>query len=62
MTGEDVTQEELGGFEPHTTVSGVAHKSFSDDVDALLQLRYFMGFLPQSCKHPSPIRKCDDVW
>jgi len=46
VTGETVTQEELGGAKTHTTISGVAHKSFENDVDALLQLRTFMGFLP----------------
>ena len=62
MTGEDVTQEELGGAKTHTTVSGVAHKSFENDVDALLQLKAFMGFLPGSNKDPAPIRPCDDPW
>merc|ERR1719412_1175359 len=39
VTGEEVTQEQLGGAKTHTTVSGVAHKSFSNDIDALMQLR-----------------------
>ena len=46
MTGETVTQEELGGAKTHTTVSGVAHKSFENDIDGLLQLRTFMSYLP----------------
>ena len=46
MTGETVTQEELGGAKTHTTISGVAHKSFENDIDALLQLRTFMAYLP----------------
>ena len=50
VTGATVTQEELGGAKTHTTVSGVAHKSFENDVDALLQLRNFLGYLP-STKH-----------
>jgi len=62
VTGEDVTQEELGGARTHTTVSGVAHKSFSNDIDALMQLRSLMGFLPQSNRDESPIRPCDDPW
>lgn len=48
VTGESVTQEELGGAKTHTTVSGVAHKSFENDVDALLQLRNFLGYLPST--------------
>ncbi|MPC31873.1 Propionyl-CoA carboxylase beta chain, mitochondrial [Portunus trituberculatus] len=62
VTNEDVTQEELGGARTHTTLSGVAHKAFSNDVHALLNLRSFMNFLPQSNQDPSPIRKCDDPW
>ncbi|RZB77470.1 propionyl-CoA carboxylase beta chain, mitochondrial [Asbolus verrucosus] len=45
VNNEDVTQEELGGAKTHTSISGNAHKSFNNDVDALLQLRDFMGDL-----------------
>merc|ERR1711892_164266 len=62
VTGEDVTQEELGGAKTHTTVSGVAHKSFSNDIDALMQLRTMMGYLPQSNREDAPVRTCDDPW
>ncbi|XP_017785299.1 PREDICTED: propionyl-CoA carboxylase beta chain, mitochondrial-like [Nicrophorus vespilloides] len=60
VTNEDVTQEKLGGAHTHTTVSGVAHKSFKNDIDALIQLRYFLGFLPQSNSQPIPVIACDD--
>ncbi|KAJ8979380.1 hypothetical protein NQ317_003079 [Molorchus minor] len=60
VTNEDVSQQDLGGAKTHTTISGVAHNSFNNDVDALLQLRNFMGFLPQSSQFPTPIRECDD--
>jgi len=62
VTGETVTQEELGGAKTHTTVSGVAHKSFENDIDALLQLRTLMSYLPASNKDAAPIRPCDDPW
>lgn len=62
MTNEDVTFEELGGAKTHTTISGVAHKAFENDVEALLQLRDFMGYLPRSNKDPSPIRVPSDPW
>nr|CAD7444436.1 unnamed protein product [Timema bartmani] len=60
VTNEDVTQEQLGGAKTHTSVSGVAHNAFHNDVDALLKLRNFMGYLPLSNKDPAPIRACDD--
>ncbi|KAK3095797.1 hypothetical protein FSP39_019334 [Pinctada imbricata] len=62
VTGETVTQEELGGAKTHTSVSGVAHKAFENDVDALLQVRELFNFLPLSNKDASPIRGCTDPW
>ncbi|XP_063426673.1 propionyl-CoA carboxylase beta chain, mitochondrial-like [Mytilus trossulus] len=60
VTGEDVTQEELGGAKTHTATSGVAHKAFDNDVDAILQVREFFNFLPLSNKDPAPRRVCHD--
>uniref|UniRef100_A0A665WU19 Propionyl-CoA carboxylase beta chain, mitochondrial n=1 Tax=Echeneis naucrates TaxID=173247 RepID=A0A665WU19_ECHNA len=60
VTNEDVTQEELGGAKTHTSVSGVAHHAFENDVDALLNLREFFTFLPLSNQDPAPIRECHD--
>ncbi|XP_025831152.1 LOW QUALITY PROTEIN: propionyl-CoA carboxylase beta chain, mitochondrial-like [Agrilus planipennis] len=60
VTNEVVTQEELGGAKTHTTVSGVAHNSYANDVEALLQSRNFMSFLPQSNNESAPIRVCED--
>ncbi|KAK1893478.1 Propionyl-CoA carboxylase beta chain mitochondrial [Dissostichus eleginoides] len=60
VTNEDVTQEELGGAKTHTTVSGVAHRAFEDDVEALLNMREFFNFLPLSNQDPAPIRECHD--
>lgn len=55
VTNEDVTQEELGGAKTHTTLSGVAHRAFENDIDALLNLRDLMSYLPSSNKEASPI-------
>uniref|UniRef100_A0A1A8PZI7 Propionyl-CoA carboxylase beta chain, mitochondrial n=1 Tax=Nothobranchius rachovii TaxID=451742 RepID=A0A1A8PZI7_9TELE len=60
VTNEDVTQEELGGAKTHTAVSGVAHRAFENDVEALLYLRDFFNFLPLSNQDPAPIRECHD--
>ncbi|KAK3859214.1 hypothetical protein Pcinc_034649 [Petrolisthes cinctipes] len=62
VTNEDVTQEELGGARTHTTLSGVAHGAFPNDIDALLSLRTFVNFLPNSNRESAPIRICDDPW
>src|SRR5712664_3767550 len=60
VTHETVTQEELGGAVTHTTRSGVADLAFENDVEALLQLRRFLGFLPASNRERPPVRPTRD--
>ncbi len=60
VTHETVTQEELGGASVHAAKSGVAHLSFSNDIDALLQTRRLINFLPLSNKTQTPIIPTED--
>ena len=60
VTHENVTQEELGGAITHTTKSGIADLAFENDVEALLQIRNFLSFLPSSNREISPERPTDD--
>jgi len=60
VTHESVTQEELGGAITHTTRSGVADLAFENDVEALLELRRFIDFLPSSNRAPGPARQAAD--
>jgi propionyl-CoA carboxylase beta chain len=56
VTHETVTQEELGGAITHTAKSGVADLAFENDIEALLQLRRFIDFLPASNREKPPVR------
>jgi propionyl-CoA carboxylase beta subunit len=60
VTHEAVTQEELGGAITHTTKSGVADRAFENDVEALLELRRFIDFLPASNREKPPFRPSED--
>jgi propionyl-CoA carboxylase beta chain len=60
VTHENVTQEELGGAVTHTTKSGVADLAFENDIEALIQLRRFMDFLPASNREKPPMRPTED--
>src|SRR5437660_2764431 len=60
VTHEAVRQEELGGAVTHTTRSGVADLAFANDVEALIELRRFIDFLPVSNRVPPPIRPTTD--
>jgi len=48
VTNETVTAEELGGARVHTSKSSIADNSYENDVEALLQIRRLMDFLPAS--------------
>jgi propionyl-CoA carboxylase beta chain len=48
VTGEDVTQEELGGARTHNTKSGNAHYLGSDEEDAIEWVKTLVGHLPQN--------------
>lgn len=60
VTHEVVTAEELGGAVTHSSKSGVADMAFENDVEALLQLRRFIDFLPASNREKAPERPCAD--
>ena len=61
VTHETVTQEELGGAVTHTTRSGVADLAFENDVEALIELRRFIDFLPASNRAQPPRRPTADA-
>ena len=48
VTGEDVTQEELGGARTHNTKSGNAHYLGSDEEDAIDWVKALVSHLPQN--------------
>src|SRR5471032_2541525 len=60
VTHETVTQEELGGALTHTQKSGVADLAFENDIEALLQLRRFVDFLPSNNREKAPVRPTHD--
>jgi acetyl-CoA carboxylase carboxyltransferase component len=69
VTGESVTQEELGGAMSHASKSGVAHVVAANDEALLEQVRYLMSFLPSNnFESPpyfpptdDPARSCDEL-
>ena len=55
VTGEDVTQEQLGGAMTHNSRSGVANFAAEDDADCIQQIRYLLSFLPSNNMDGAPI-------
>src|SRR5258707_4140901 len=55
VTNETVTAEELGGAKVHTTKSSIADHAYENDVEALLQMRRLMDFLPSNNQSGVPV-------
>ena len=48
VTNEEVTSEELGGASTHSSKSGVAHITSSNDVECLEDIKKLLSYLPQN--------------
>jgi acetyl-CoA carboxylase carboxyltransferase component len=60
VTGEDVTQEELGGSRVHTRVSGVGDLEVGSDEECIQAIKDYLAYFPQNCEEPPPRREPSD--
>ncbi|WP_449244644.1 acyl-CoA carboxylase subunit beta [Desulfobacca acetoxidans] len=60
VTGEVITQEDLGGAMAHNTKSGVAHFIAANDTEAIEQIKRLLSFLPNNNLEDPPIASCSD--
>ncbi|MDD4608830.1 MAG: acyl-CoA carboxylase subunit beta [Bacteroidaceae bacterium] len=61
VTGEDVTQEDLGGASVHATKSGVTHFTAETEEEGLAMIRLLLSYLPQNNMEEAPFVECDDA-
>lgn len=59
-TGEDVSEEEMGGSAVHTKVSGVADLEVGDDAECLRAVRAYLSFFPSHNREAPPLRESSD--
>lgn len=50
VTHEDITSEELGGADTHSSISGVTHFKSSNEVECIQSIRKLISYLPQNCE------------
>ncbi len=60
VTGEDVSQEQLGGADVHAAKSGVAHFAVDNEDDGIRLIRHLLSFLPQNNCEEAPFVECSD--
>ena len=61
VTGEEVTQEQLGGAAVHAAKSGVAHFVVDNEEDGIKMLRKLLSFLPSNNLEEAPMVACNDA-
>ena len=60
VTHEEVTFEELGGADVHSSKSGVAHFAVPNEVACMNLLRRLLGFLPSNNLDDAPLEPTED--
>lgn len=60
VTGEVVTDQELGGATVHGTKSGVTHFIAEDEQEGILLIRKLISYLPQNNLEDPPYVPCND--
>ncbi|GAA2050031.1 acyl-CoA carboxylase subunit beta [Nocardiopsis rhodophaea] len=60
VTGEEMTQNGLGGADVHAETSGVAHFAYDDEETCLEEVRYLLSLLPANNRELPPREPADD--
>lgn len=60
VTGENVTQEELGGAAVHATKSGVAHFAAENEDEGIQLIKDLLSFIPSNNMEEAPFCPTDD--
>jgi acetyl-CoA carboxylase carboxyltransferase component len=59
-TGQEISEQDLGGSKIHSEVSGVGDGEFADDAACLAAVRGYLSYLPSNRDDPPPDVPCDD--
>ncbi len=59
-TGQEISEQDLGGSKIHSEVSGVGDGEFEGDAACLAAVRGYLSYLPSNCDDAPPDVPCDD--
>ena len=60
VTGENVTQEQLGGAQVHASKSGVTHFACDTEEDVINTIKQLLSYMPSNNMEEAPRRECND--
>src|SRR5580698_7540292 len=59
-TGQDISEQDLGGSKIHNESSGVGDGEFPDDATCISAVKKYLSYLPSNCDDAPPDTPCDD--
>lgn len=60
VTGQDISEQELGGSKVHCEISGVGDVEVADDEACITTIKEYLSYFPSNCEEKPPIIECDD--
>ncbi len=60
VTGEEVSQEDLGGATVHASKSGVAHFAAASEEEGIATIKELLSYLPQNNRENAPLKETAD--
>jgi acetyl-CoA carboxylase carboxyltransferase component len=60
VTGEEISEQELGGSKVHVTKSGVGDVEVENDAACIALMKRYLSYFPSSCEEQPPRRECTD--
>jgi acetyl-CoA carboxylase carboxyltransferase component len=60
MTGQEVSEQDLGGSQVHCEVSGVGDLEVATDQACIEAVKKYLGYMPQHCGEQPPVIACTD--
>ncbi|MDI1447842.1 acyl-CoA carboxylase subunit beta [Polyangium sp. 6x1] len=54
MTGEDISEQDLGGSKVHSTKSGVGDGEFKSDAECIAAIKKYLSYFPSHCEEEAP--------
>jgi acetyl-CoA carboxylase carboxyltransferase component len=60
VTGQDISEQELGGSKVHSEVSGVGDGEFENDAACIAAIKKYLAYFPSNCDEQPPSVPCSD--
>jgi acetyl-CoA carboxylase carboxyltransferase component len=59
-TGEEISEQDLGGSKVHTRQSGVGDVEVADDAACIASIKAYLSYFPSHCQQKPPVLPCTD--